>query len=179
MWFVYSGNMSKLSEMKAPAQKGGNSFSKGRLKILLAAVAIIIVVGIVYAVIIGMGNGGNNGSAGKVKVDYFYSETCPACIQQKPVLDEFIVEFADLIDFEKKCIPVHQGDDQLCINIYGNDKYASDVTEAQAKGVSNTPTFFFNNQKVVGLQTKAQLKNYVCSALYGLFSSEEKAEQCR
>ena len=99
MWFVYRENMSKLSKMKAPEGKGENSFSIGRLKILLAGVAAVIVIGIVYAVIIGMGNGSNGASTGKVKIDYFYSETCSACIQQKPVLDEFVSEFADLITF--------------------------------------------------------------------------------
>ena len=81
---------------------------------------------------------------GSVKIDYFYSETCPYCIKQEPVLDEFLAQYGSQIVLEKHCIKIHLGDDALCIAKFGEKKFADDSKLAEAIGLQATPTTVFN-----------------------------------
>ncbi len=96
---------------------------------------------------------------GSVKVDYFYSETCPYCKQQEPILDALLANYSSQVVLERHCIKIHAGDDALCIAKYGQAKYDADTQLARDIGLKATPTTVFNcHNKLVGIQTYPQLE---------------------
>lgn len=106
---------------------------------------------------------------GTVQVDYFYSPTCPACINAKPTIDRLAAEFGDTIILAKRCIRVHGEDAVLCPEEIGE----ADYQEATAKGreyrIRSTPTLVFNCERAqVGVPSYAQLKGIVCGYEPGL-----------
>jgi predicted DsbA family dithiol-disulfide isomerase len=106
---------------------------------------------------------------GTVRVDYFYSPTCPACINAKPTIDRLVAEFGDTITFAHRCIRIHGEDAILCPEEIGEAGYQEAMAKANEYRIRATPTFVFNCDRAqVGIPSYSQLKGVVCGYEPGL-----------
>lgn len=106
---------------------------------------------------------------GTVQVDYFYSPTCPACINAKPTIDRLAAEFGDTITLAQRCIRIHGEDAVLCPEEIGEVGYQEAMAKARAYRVRATPSLVFNCDRMqVGIPAYSQLKDIVCGYEPGL-----------
>ena len=112
-------------------------------------------------------------SEGKVKVDEFYSETCPYCLRltagTPPVtanesLPQVKEDFGALLQFTERCIEIHDGDEQLCVDKWGRDNYNESLLLRGGYGITATPTFVVDCKYVFGGLTVEQIEGKICGA---------------
>lgn len=103
---------------------------------------------------------------GKVRLEYFYSETCPACDRQKPILADFMAEFGPYIELVPQCVYIHKGDDKKCIEMAGEESFLNAMDRANEIKLHATPTLVFGCDKVVvGIHYRQDLESLACSRL--------------
>ncbi|MFA6048997.1 MAG: thioredoxin family protein [Candidatus Micrarchaeia archaeon] len=94
---------------------------------------------------------------GSLRIDYFYSESCPYSANQTPILEQFASENPG-VRIVRHCVQVHDGDDALCSAKYGNLQFVQDSALAQKIGLKRTPTLFFNcGSRLEGVQSAETL----------------------
>jgi protein-disulfide isomerase len=151
----------------------------------IAGIGIIIVIVLLLAMVFGLSSLMGYPKE-KVIIQSFYSPTCPWCEKQKPILATVIPVFGEKVELEDKCIPVHEGDAELCIKELmengmdfgeASKKFEQNLEDAKNAGVFATPTLIFNGT-MKNYLNEQELKNGICSALYGPFYFGEKKEQC-
>ncbi len=155
----------------------------------LTVVLAVVMGGVLAALLLMAGPGGGGGPApekdehgleivagqegctvpGTVQVDYFYSPTCPACINAKPTIDRLEAEFGDTITLAKRCIRIHGEDAVLCPEEIGEEGFQEATAKGREYRVRATPTLVFNCHRMqVGIPAYTQLKGIVCGYEPGL-----------
>ena len=143
----------------------GQSFKVSKT-LLYTGVAVLALV-LVFALIVPRASGLESCPLeGKVKLEYFYSESCPACDTQKPILRDLLEEFGDYVEFVPRCVYIHAGDDTTCIEMWGEESFLKAMDRATEIELRATPTIALEcNDVEVGVKHAKDLKQWVCSHL--------------
>ena len=112
-------------------------------------------------------------SPGLAKLDEFYSETCPYCLRlvagTPPVtanesLPQVKQDFGAFLQFTERCIPIHEGDEALCVDKWGRDNYDEALRLRDEYGITATPTFVVDCKYAFGGLTVQQIEQKICKA---------------
>ncbi|MEW5955779.1 MAG: hypothetical protein AB1626_04565 [Candidatus Micrarchaeota archaeon] len=117
---------------------------------------------------------GNDCAAeGVVRLDEFYSETCPYCLRLNagtpPVtanesMPQVKEDFGAFLQLTERCIEIHDGDEALCVGKWGRENYDEAMRLRDEYGVTATPTFVVDCKQVFGGLTVEQIEEKICRA---------------
>lgn len=133
---------------------------EGNIPVFGIAIGLIVIIGLV--ILFNPFGSGDTYPDNKLVIDYFYSETCSACITQKPDLEKFVSDYNASVILRKRCIVIHEEDAKLCENTVGKEEHEEAKELAIKKQVSATPSFFFNGEGVVGVQSYDNFVKAMC-----------------
>ena len=111
---------------------------------------------------------------GRVHILQFSSPSCPYCDAQEPVLKELESELDGRLVVETLCVPVHEGDRELCEQRVGKDAVTAAEHLKTKYELTGTPTLIINcKYKRSGTLTlskgaemeKEEMKRMVCALL--------------
>ncbi len=96
----------------------------------------------------------------KPLITYFYSESDEMGQEITQLLND--LQNQDYIDIDWKCIRVNVEDQELCIELYGEDNYYDSMAEAQELGLTHAPTILLNDNEYVGEYSVEEVRQEIC-----------------